>query len=143
MYQYQVSFSEAVRRAFSNYCNFTGRASRSEFWWFYLFNAIITFPLAALQTVFEVFDGPGSGASIVFNVILGLYGLGVFLPQLGLCVRRLHDIGKSGWNYFWGIIPFVGWIILLVFWLRDSEMADNQYGPVPNIREIPGNPYKY
>ena len=134
MYQYQVSFGEAVTRAFANYCNFEGRASRSEFWWFYLFNIIIIFALSFFQGLFAGALGFDSGMSNLFRALEFGYGLGVFLPQLGLCVRRLHDIGKSGWYLLIGLIPLVGAIVLLVYYCKDSEMYDNQYGPVPNMK---------
>lgn len=67
------------------------------------------------------------------NVASGLVGLALLLPSLGLCVRRLHDIGKSGWWIFISLIPIVGWIILLVWYCKDSQMAPNEYGDVPNL----------
>lgn len=60
-------------------------------------------------------------------------GLAFLLPSLGIAVRRLHDIGKSGWWMFISLIPLIGAIILLVWWCKDSQMEPNEYGPVPNL----------
>lgn len=124
MYQRQVSFKEAVERALKqNYCNFSGRASRSEFWWFVLFNFILS---AVISIVF-------CWSQDTMNVITGLVNLALLLPSLGLAVRRLHDIGKSGWWIFISLIPIVGWILLIVWYCKDSQMETNEYGPVPNM----------
>ncbi|MDE6297676.1 MAG: DUF805 domain-containing protein [Muribaculaceae bacterium] len=128
MYQYQVSFSEAISRAFNNYCCFTGRASRSEYWWFALFCAIVNWAIALIFGLTFGMD------SVVFNTISWLWSVAIFLPSLGLLFRRLHDTGRSGWNCCWALLPVVGWIIILVFVCQDSQMTDNQYGPVPNMR---------
>lgn len=128
MYQYQVSFGDAISRAFNNYCCFTGRASRSEYWWFVLFNAIVSWGIAI------VFGLSLGSDSIAYQVIAGLWNLAILLPSWGLMFRRLHDTGRSGWNCCWGFLPIIGWIILIVYFCQDSQMADNQYGPVPNLR---------
>lgn len=65
---------------------------------------------------------------------MGLWNLIVFLPSLGLCWRRLHDIGKAGGWYFIGLIPVIGWIILLIWFSRRSEPTPNRFGPVPNLQ---------
>lgn len=67
------------------------------------------------------------------NIASGILCLALLLPNLGLVVRRLHDIGKSGWWIFINFIPLVGSIILLVWWCKDSQMQPNVYGPVPNM----------
>lgn len=103
---------------FKNYGNFRGRASRSEYWWAVLFYWIIYTTLA--------------GAAIVFVPILGLIITTLFLiafliPMLSVGVRRLHDIGKS-WEYIlFGLIPYAGLIILIVYFCKDSD-GDNQWG---------------
>lgn len=126
MYQRQVSFKEAVEKALKeNYCNFSGRASRSEFWWFYLFTLILG---VAVDIVF-------CWSQNAMNVASGLIGLALLLPNLGIAVRRLHDIGKSGWWIFISLIPIVGWILLIVWYCKDSQMQPNEYGPVPNMVE--------
>ena len=128
MYQRQVSFKEAVVRALQqNYCNFSGRASRSEFWWFYLFSCIVSWIVSLVVGI--VSDWNINSLNIGSWIVI----LALLLPSLGLSVRRLHDIGKSGWWWFISFIPLVGAIILLVWWCKDSQMEPNEYGPVPNL----------
>ncbi len=122
MFQRQIPFGEAVTRALTiNYCNFSGRSSRSEYWWFTLFNIIVG---AAIGIVFS-----GTFAEI----LSGLETLAFLLPGIGLGVRRLHDIGKSGWWLLLCFIPLIGQIILIIWFCQESQPFDNQYGPVPNL----------
>lgn len=139
MEQYTVSFGQAISRAFSKYCCFKGRASRSEYWWFALFMAIVA-------TIFGLCGGVATGYEIATtgyyeqpdtlssgNIVEGLWNLAVLLPSWGLLWRRLHDTGRSGWNFFWGFLPIVGWIILIVYCCKPSEPCENKYGPMPNV----------
>ena len=127
MYQRQVSFKEAVVRALTqNYCNFSGRASRSEYWWFYLFSCIVSWVVSIIVSLFS------SDLSTMYIASM-VVGLAFLLPSLGIAVRRLHDIGKSGWWMFISLIPLIGAIILIVWWCKDSQMEPNEYGPVPNL----------
>lgn len=106
--------------ALKNYAGFSGRAQRKEYWMFALFYFITC---AALCIVEWIVGGPG---------ILGsLYSLAVFIPGIAVTIRRLHDTNKSGWLLLVGFIPFIGWIVLLVFMVQDSQAGDNQYGPNP------------
>ena len=107
-----VSFGEAIKLYFQNYVNFTGRASKSEYWWAVLFTAIVSVATSWIPFI-------GTVISLAF-----------FLPGLSLCVRRLHDIGKSWVYYLMGLIPIAGFIILLVYFCKDSD-GDNQWGPGP------------
>lgn len=134
-YQRQVSFGDAVLSAFSNYCCFYGRASRSEYWWFQLFLFIVNFLLGCFSFTNLFFFG---FFTLMFSFSF-IWSLIVLLPQLGLAVRRLHDIGKSGFNLFWGLVPIAGPIIILVFFCTESQMFPNQYGPIPNMTDIPNN----
>lgn len=137
MYQYQVSFGDAINRAFSQYCNFYGRASRSEFWWFYLFTLIIGWALGVPGAImnFKVIMDGGIPVTNIFTILANIANLVMLLPSLGLTFRRLHDTGRSGWNICWSLLPIVGWIILIVYLCQESQMAPNKYGPVPNIKE--------
>lgn len=101
-----------------NYVNFEGRATRPEFWWFFLFNVIVSL-------ILNLF-GPKVGTTLS-----GIWSLAILLPYLGLSVRRLHDINKSGWYLLVGLIPIVGWILLIYWWAQPGDATDNQYGPVP------------
>ena len=115
-----MSFVEAITSVLSQYANFNGRARRSEYWYYVLAYAIISAVLNALAQY-----------SSIFTVLSGIFGLALICPTLAVAVRRLHDIGKSGWYYLFALIPLVGAIILLVWFVKDSEPGDNVYGPNP------------
>ena len=132
MYQYQVSFSDAVRRALTvNYCNFQGRASRSEYWWFCLFSFIVGCVFGILGFI----AGEGSAMFNIVQVVNWIVSLALLLPSLGVLVRRLHDTGRSAWNILWFLLPVIGTIILIVYLVQDSTPGDNESGPVPNVTE--------
>ena len=124
--QVEVSFVDAIKRGFvENYCNFSGRASRSEFWWMALVCWIISGAAGGLGTI--------SHLSFFMNLI----DLLIILPMLGVTVRRLHDIGKGGGWIFIYLIPLVGMPILYLMWnCQASENYDNRFGAVPNVVEI-------
>lgn len=126
-----------------NYFVFTGRARRSEYWYFVLFNII--FAIAAmitdniLGTTFTINTVNGAQA-LPYGYIYLLYSLAVIIPGLAVNVRRLHDVGKSGWFILIGLIPLAGAIWLLVLACTDSIVGVNKYGPNPkgigNVDEI-------
>lgn len=120
-----MSFQDAIRTCLTQkYADFQGRARRSEFWWFWLFWVIV-------RSIAQSIDrGINNGSPYTGGVLTGLVSLALLLPILGVAVRRLHDTGRSGWWVLIGIIPIIGWIVLLVFFVQDSH-ADNQYGPSP------------
>ena len=122
-----MSFKEAIVNVFQNYANFSGRARRSEYWYFTLFMCIVT---AVLSGINAAVFGPDAQMT-VFTVIQGIFSLATLIPSLAVTVRRLHDIGKSGWFYLLALIPIVGGIILLVWECKDSEPGTNNYGPNP------------
>lgn len=130
-----MGLSDAVKSVFSKYATFSGRASRSEYWYFVLFNFLLSLCLfvvcALLGAVFGKAEGAVGGFAIAY-VLNVIYGLAALLPGLAVCVRRLHDTGRSGWNYFFCLIPVIGAIILLVFFLTDSQPGTNEYGPNPH-----------
>ncbi len=111
-----VGFLEAVALFFSRYADFKGRSRRSEYWWVMLFNVIVSVVLVLLPD------------SLAF--LSSLWSLAILVPSLAICIRRLHDVGKSGWWYLFILIPLVGGIILLVQFCKDST-EDNQWGPNP------------
>lgn len=117
-----MGFGEAVQSVFSKYATFSGRARRSEYWYFVLLQVIVTAVLNGLYSATE---------SVAFSAILVLFDLALLVPSLAVCWRRLHDIGKSGGYYFFILIPLVGWILLLVWMCQDSQPGANQYGPNP------------
>lgn len=116
-----MSFTEAITSAFQNFANFSGRARRSEYWYFVVFNSLVSGILSFLQTRGIDFAG----------TLAGIFSLAVFIPSMSLAWRRLHDIGKSGGWFFIGLIPVIGWIFL-IFWLcKDSEPGPNRFGECP------------
>ena len=138
MFQYRVSYGAAVRRAFSNYATFSGRASRSEYWWFYLFFIVVYTSLYLSGLILMYSFKYDSSAMVIIGgimaILAGVFSLACALPSLALMFRRLHDTGRSGWNWCWSFLPVVGIIILLVFLTQPSQMHENAYGPIPNIR---------
>ncbi|MFA6534492.1 MAG: DUF805 domain-containing protein [Patescibacteria group bacterium] len=104
------------------YAVFSGRATRAEYWYFVLFNLIIS---AVLVTVWRIFGGAGYGP------LQGLYSLAVLIPSLAVLARRLHDTNHSGWWILIAFLPVIGAIVLLVFAVSDSQPGANGYGPNP------------
>lgn len=121
---------------------FSGRATRSEFWYFVLFSMILSFTIAFIGEMLGIlymvsFDMPsvsetGEISNIVQNIPINIlqmvFGLLMFFPSLAVGVRRLHDIGKSGWWYLIVLIPFIGILVLLAFFVMGSQEGDNYYG---------------
>jgi len=112
------------------YAVFSGRARRKEYWFFTLFSVIISLILTFVDAAMG-FRDEKSG----WGPLSGLYSLAVLIPSLAVCVRRLHDTGRSGWWILISLIPCVGGIILLIFLIQDSEPGPNQYGPNPKAAE--------
>lgn len=108
------------------YAEFSGRSQRAEYWYFVLFNIIIVFVLVFIDGIIGTFD-PVSG----YGLISGLYTLAVLIPAIAVGVRRLHDVGKSGWMLLIGLIPLIGFIWLIILMVTDSNPVNNKYGPNP------------
>jgi uncharacterized membrane protein YhaH (DUF805 family) len=106
--------------AFKKYANFTGRATRKEFWYFALFNMIAAFLFGILLGFIEVFSG------VKATSLVGLFTLATLFPSLAISVRRLHDVGKSGRNIFWAFVPFGG-LYLIYLYCQPSKEGDNEF----------------
>lgn len=119
----EKGFFWAVKTCFRKYANFEGRASRSEYWFFSFFNCIIFTILFGLAIAINQ-----EHVSLIFLGLTFLYNLVVFLPGLAAAVRRLHDIGKSGWLYCVIFIPYIGALILLYFLCKKGNDGANIYG---------------
>ncbi len=117
-----MNFWEAINSAFKNYATFKGRACRSEFWYFFLFCILIS--LIAQQIDFALHQNESGAISGIVSIIL-------LVPGIALQVRRLHDIGKSGWWFFLNLIPLLGQIALIVFSCMRGHAETNQYGDNP------------
>ena len=117
--------------ALKKYAEFQGRAQRKEYWMFTLFNFLA---MVLLGAVGALLGGGGEGG--LGDVLQGLYGLGVLVPGIAVTVRRLHDIGKSGWWGLVALIPLIGSLILIYFAVKDSQPETNEYGPNPKAAPI-------
>ena len=123
-----LTFPDAVRTCLTKYAVFNGRATRSEYWFFVLFAFLVVVAASILDSMLNmvVFE-PAMGG----NMLATLAMLALLLPQLSAAVRRLHDLGRSGWWYLIGLVPVVGGAVLLIwFCLRGTE-GDNRFGPDP------------
>jgi uncharacterized membrane protein YhaH (DUF805 family) len=114
-----MGFVDAVKSGFSNYVNFQGRARRSEYWFWFLFTFLLTF-------VASIIDG-----MMGMYLLGGLAFLATVLPSIAVAVRRLHDTGRSGFWLFIALVPLVGFIVLIIFYIADSAPGANKYGPNP------------
>lgn len=121
-----MGFQDAVRSCFSKYVTFSGRAPRSEFWFFVLFTVIGSIILGVIDTI--LFP-PISYTDT--QPLSSIFGLLIFLPQLSATVRRLHDLDRSGWWWWLWLIPLIGWIILIVWYATKGTSGPNRFGPDP------------
>ena len=113
-------------KALKQYADFKGRARRKEYWMFILFNIIFAFLAALIDNIMGT-ASPELGYGLFYIV----YGLAVFIPGLAVTVRRLHDVGKSGWMYFIILIPIIGIIWFIILMVKDSEPGSNKWGENP------------
>ena len=120
-----------------NYLNFSGRARRKEYWMFTLVYMIILFGCTVLDnmlgTVFMMDGGALGQISMGYGWAYTICGLVHFLPSLSLVVRRLHDVGKSGWFYLIILIPFIGFIWILILFCTEGQKEENKWGPDPKL----------
>jgi uncharacterized membrane protein YhaH (DUF805 family) len=126
-----MSFSVAVRSFWSHYATFTGRSRRSEYWLVQLFLVLTNIAVAVIDLILMdgdvdrfIANGGGGIVGLVWIVV-------TIVPALAVLVRRLHDIGRSGWWALIGFVPIVGAIVVLVFTVSDSALGENKYGPSP------------
>ena len=116
-------------KVLKQYADFSGRARRKEYWMFALFNMIFAIVAMILDNVLGIaMEGIGYGP------LYGLYALAMLIPGLAVGVRRLHDVGKSGWMFLIVLIPLIGAIWLLVLFFTDSQLENNKWGQ--NQKEI-------
>jgi uncharacterized membrane protein YhaH (DUF805 family) len=120
-----MTFGEAVRSGFDHYAKFDGRASRPAFWWWVLFVVLVSVGANIIDLAI--------GAP-VFSAIVGL---GLLLPNLSVAIRRLHDTDRTGWWVLIWLIPLIGWIVLLVFYLQQGDAGENRFGPPPATAPTP------
>ena len=126
-----------------HYADFSGRARRSEYWGTVLFNGLIQAGLSIILSIVAtiLFSSIEINGEVTFSPLFFLlpdipiyiYGLVWLLPGLAVAVRRLHDIGKSGWNVLWVFLPIIGWIMLLYWFCQDSQPGENKWGANPKF----------
>ena len=105
-----MNFADAIRICFTKYVDFNGRAKRPEFWWWALFVLLCTM-----------------GLGIISDKLSALFALATLLPYFAAGARRLHDTDRSGWLQLVGLVPFVGWIIV-IYWLAQPTKSPNRFG---------------
>lgn len=120
-----MNMQEAIRSVLTQYAGFTGRARRSEYWYWTL-AYVIAYVIALVVD-----------SLIGFPLFAIIVALGALVPSIAVGVRRLHDTDKNGWFILLGLIPIIGGIVLIVFYATDSG-PDNQYGPNPKGVSDPG-----
>ena len=119
-----MGMMEAVQLFFKNYVNFQGRSRRAEYWWPVLLNIIVIIPLYLMMISGGALAGLG-------GLLYLVYILAVFLPGIAVVVRRLHDLDKSGWWYFIGLVPLIGGLLLLYWFCQPGTVGPNTYGADP------------
>ncbi|MBN9155393.1 MAG: DUF805 domain-containing protein [Microbacterium sp.] len=131
---YGASFGQAIARFFKKYATFSGRASRSEYWWWFLFNFIVGIVLYVIALILGFVQVDAATNTVTFgpgywfvSIVGGLWGLAILVPHLAVIWRRLHDTNKSGGFFFLAFIPFVGGIILIVLLALDTNPAGARF----------------
>lgn len=122
-----MSFGEAIKSYFANYVTFSGRSRRSAFWFAFLFVTLVSTAISIIA------PGPAQMVNDAVYVsqpsaLSNLWSLATFLPSLAIAWRRLHDVNKSGLWVLWALLPIVGWIILLIQLVKDSDPNTNRFG---------------
>lgn len=119
-----MDFLTSVKTCLTNYVTFQGRAIRSEYWWFTLFLIVVSLVLAGVDVMIFGSDG-------FFSPLSDLFGLATLLPGLAVTARRLHDIDRSGWWMLIGLIPLIGWVILIYWLVQRGTDGPNRFGNDP------------
>lgn len=132
-----MNFMEAVKSVYGKYATFGGRAARSEYWWFVLFNIIVAIIIMAVESMLGLgsgsmsADGGGVSASYAGGPLSIIWSLGNLIPSIAVGVRRLHDTDRSGWWLLIGLIPLIGAIVLIVWFAAKGTTGPNQHGADP------------
>ena len=115
-----MNFPQAISVAFQNYANFKGRSSRPEYWYFYLLIVILSIASSVGEAI----------GSTLLSVIFGLAYLATMIPAVAVTCRRLHDVGKSGWNQLWALTG-IGAFYVLYLLIKPGHDGSNSYGDPP------------
>lgn len=137
-----MNFVEAVTSVYRNFVNFSGRASRSEFWWYTLFSIIASVVIGLIETALGLGQGTvtsGAGefsANFAGGPLSIIWSLLNLLPGLAVSIRRLHDTDRSGWWLFIALIPIVGFILLIVWYATKGTESANRFGADPFAKSV-------
>ncbi|MFO6465800.1 DUF805 domain-containing protein [Jannaschia sp. KMU-145] len=124
-----MTFTDAVRTVLrEKYATFSGRAARSEFWWFYLFTLVAGLAISLIDRVIFGVNEDGD-----VNGLFGfVFALAIIVPSIAVAIRRLHDRDRSGWWMLLCLVPLIGGLILIfAFWIRRGTEGPNRFGPDP------------
>lgn len=122
-----MNFPAAVMACLTKYATFSGRASRSEYWYFQLFVHLVLLGIVVIAaSVEDTAHVIGAGSSLFY--------LAIILPSLAAAVRRLHDRNRSGWHYLWVLAPFFGAIVVLIWLCQKGVDGENRFGPDPLLQ---------
>ncbi len=124
-----MNMGEAVRTVLSNYATFKGRARRPEYWWWVLAVFLASIVIQAIDgaVVAPLLGFPRFGVN-AWQPLTVLFSLAIVVPSIAVGVRRLHDIGRSGWWILFGLIPIVGWLVVLYWLVQPTRDGENEYG---------------
>ena len=110
---------ESIKSVLANYANFSGRAIRSEYWWFALYNFVVQIALIVIS---------GLLSSSLLVIVYAVFALAMFVPSMAVSARRLHDTNRSGWWFLLSLVP-LGFIVLIVFFAARGTVGPNRFGP--------------
>ncbi|RQR53236.1 DUF805 domain-containing protein [Burkholderia sp. Bp9126] len=122
-----MNFTDAIQSVFNQYARFDGRARRAEYWYF----ALLTFFVSIACQLVTMVDSNATTIALLLSIVAALISLALIVPSISVTVRRLHDIGRSGWFLLIALIPIVGSIILLVWMCSRGNDGPNRFGPDP------------
>ena len=120
-----MGMQDAVRTVFGKYATFSGRARRAEYWWFGLFVVLVGVVLSVVE------GGKFRGHMGQYGLLTGLWNLVTLLPSLAVAVRRMHDTGRSGWWLLIVLIPLIGALVVLYWFVQRGTVGANDYGADP------------
>jgi uncharacterized membrane protein YhaH (DUF805 family) len=127
-----MNMMDAVKAVYGKYFDFSGRAIRPEYWWYFLFSFFVSAVIAIAEGPSTVMIGNNwFTVSYGSGILSNIWSLFNFIPAIAVSVRRLHDLDKSGWWLLIGLVPLIGWIILIVWFASRGTPGANRFGPYP------------